>query len=500
MIRAVGWIPPISINTMSKRLPTTDVAPTELIVLSDDWGRHPSSCQHLVRELMAMHGEALSVTWVNTIGTRAMRWSAADFKRAAGKLRGYAKAVACDSLHPLPRRVRAGERIETVQRWKRSVHARGSTPDPHPGLPPERGKERKDRVTGSREPSPPRREGEPRIVSPVMWPGFRNRLQRWFNARSMAGSIRRAVGPRRNGVPRVVLTTLPIAADLPGRLGADRWVYMAVDDFSVWPGLDGAVMDAMERRLVSRVDAAVAVSETLRDRLAGMKREAEVLTHGIDAEHWRSRAAQTPVWLERIHGPVVLFWGLIDARLEVSWCVRLAKESGATLVLVGPKDGEPSAALGQAGVVMPGPAAYAELPAIAARADVLVMPYVDVPVTRAMQPLKLKEYLATGKPVVARDLPATRAWADACDLVAGEDDLLRAVQRRLGEVLPREQLAARQRLDRHTWRGKAFRLRDVLLGESAANPDSAACDPYTRFPHARTAGPCVTRSSPSRAA
>jgi hypothetical protein len=36
------------------------------------------------------------------------------------------------------------------------------------------------------------------------------------------------------------------------------------------------------------------------------------------------------------------------------------------------------------------------------------MPYADLAATRAMQPLKLKEYLATGRPVVVRDLPATR--------------------------------------------------------------------------------------------
>ena len=59
---------------------------------------------------------------------------------------------------------------------------------------------------------------------------------------------------------------------------------------------------------------------------------------------------------------------------------------------------------------------FEELPRLAREAGVLVMPYADLPVTRAMQPLKLKEYLATGRPVVVRDLPATRPWADCLDL------------------------------------------------------------------------------------
>ncbi|MFW5682924.1 MAG: glycosyltransferase, partial [Phycisphaeraceae bacterium] len=403
---------------------------------------------------MAIHGDALSVTWVNTIGTRPMRWSAADLRRAAGKVREFAGGI----------RTFASLR------------------------------------TGLRGSSDGVKVAEPCVVSPVMWPGFRNRVQRWVNAASMARSIQRAVGPRRAGVRRVVLTTLPIAADLPGRLDADRWVYMAVDDFSVWPGLDGEVMDTMERRLVARVDAAVAASDTLRDRLAGMGREAEVLTHGIYADHWRSPAAQTPGWFTLIHGPVVLFWGLIDARLDAAWCVRLARESGATLVLVGPTDGEPPAALREAGVVLPGPAAYGELPAIAGRSDVLVMPYVDAPVTRAMQPLKLKEYLATGRPVVARDLPATRPWADACDVVSSEADLLAAVRRRLSDGIDADQLAARRRLSEQTWRGKALRLSAILTGDEAASSNARPTHPYTSTSSASAGGSPSTPNPHPRAA
>ena len=37
-----------------------------LVVFADDWGRHPSSCQHLVRQLV----DDCDVVWINTIGTR----------------------------------------------------------------------------------------------------------------------------------------------------------------------------------------------------------------------------------------------------------------------------------------------------------------------------------------------------------------------------------------------------------------------------------------------
>ncbi len=89
---------------------------------------------------------------------------------------------------------------------------------------------------------------------------------------------------------------------------------------------------------------------------------------------------------------------------------------------------------------------FADSPALAAAASVLVMPYIDAPVTRAMQPLKLKEYLASGKPAVVRDLPSTRLWADAADLAATPEEFIAAVNARLTTGLPAAQLVARGRL------------------------------------------------------
>ncbi|MBZ0269221.1 hypothetical protein K8I85_13790, partial [bacterium] len=55
------------------------------VVFADDWGRHPSSCQHLFRRLLPGN----RVIWVNTIGTRAPGISRADLVRAWGKLREW---------------------------------------------------------------------------------------------------------------------------------------------------------------------------------------------------------------------------------------------------------------------------------------------------------------------------------------------------------------------------------------------------------------------------
>ncbi|GAB4196456.1 MAG: glycosyltransferase family 1 protein [Phycisphaeraceae bacterium] len=390
-------------------LPENDLIPeveTRLVVFSDDWGRHPSSCQHLVRELVPGY----EVTWVNTVGTRRPGINAADLKRAAGKLVSWAGRSSRRATAQLPA-----------------------------GL---------------------------SVINPIMWPGFRQSWQRRLNARFLSRAVNEALGHRRDE-RRVAVTTLPITADLIGRLDVDRWVYYCVDDFSAWPGLDSDVMQSMERELVRRVDAVVAVSSTLQQRIATMGRRSTLLTHGINPAHWRSATSghAAPTRIPHLSGPVALFWGLIDRRLDTMWCVELAealRKQGGALVLAGPCQSHDPVLSANPGIELVGPVAYEHLPAWASRADVLVMPYTDTPVTRAMQPLKFKEYLATGKPVVARRLPATEAWHYAADLADDVDGFVSLVLGRWRHGLTPGQRYARLRLEHETWTNKAKEFSLIL--------------------------------------
>jgi hypothetical protein len=393
-----------------------------LIAFSDDWGRHPSSCQHLMRHLTAKY----PVLWVNTIGMRTPSLSKEDLGKAAGKLVSW-----------------LGFRDSRTKLSQQKT------------LPPNM-----------------------RVIDPRMWPGFGSGWQRRLNARWLSQAVHAALGPRRDGEQRTVITTLPITADLIGRLDVDRWVYYCVDDFSVWPGLDGPVIREMEEKLVRDVDRIVAVSNTLQQRLSDMGRPSALLTHGIELDHWSSHSPETaqsdaqpgqsvtdasPDFFRGVKGPILLFWGLIDARLDMAWCRAISQASPGTLVMVGPEQSPDPALRGMAGVKMYGPAAYSELPALARQADVLVMPYADLPVTRAMQPLKFKEYLATGQPVVARGLPGISEWADAADLVNDEADLLEKIRLRLDQGISMDQKKARERLNQETWAHKARTFESLIF-------------------------------------
>ena len=362
-----------------------DLLPT-ILVFSDDWGRHPSSCQHLILRLLPRY----RVLWVNTIGTRAPQWTVATQCRA----------------------------FEKLGQWFRPAPAEAAPP-------------------------------HLRILNPKMWPWLRMApFDRGLNRRLLARQLRPHLESLRP--PAVAVTTVPVVADLVGQLPVRHWLYYCVDDFSKWPGLDQAALDRLEHALADRVDSCIAVSATLQDRLAGMGRTSSLLTHGVDLAFWSAPA--NPKDLPQLAGmekPWIVFWGLKDRRLDLEVLTAVLAHDlsrGQSCAGRAASGSRPNRARHAAGSLYLPVLDYDDLPHLGQQAAVLVMPYADLPVTRAMQPLKLKEYLATGRPVVARSLPALQEWHDCLDLVDTPEAFARAVRLRIREGLPAAQHAARARL------------------------------------------------------
>jgi glycosyltransferase involved in cell wall biosynthesis len=379
-----------------------------LLVFSDDWGRHPSSSQHLIAQMLPRR----KVLWVNTIGTRPPRLDLRTMQRVLEKLGHW--------VSPAPP-----------------------------------------------QDDQPRYQVSPQIISPRMWPSFASRAARSLNKQLLKSSLVPAIEAL--GAPPIVITTLPIMADLVGEIPAKRWVYYCVDDFSVWPGYDGKTMAAMERELVAKVDVTVAVSEHLADGLRKLGASPHLLTHGVDIDAWRpsKQPLNLPAEFSGLEGPFIVFWGVIDRRMDIEWLAALSKVlKKGSILLFGPKEDPNPALYDIPKLFLRDAIKFARLPEIAATANVLIMPYINAPVTQAMQPLKLKEYLATGKPVVVRSLPATRPWADACDACETIDEfvltIISHISRHQSNAIPDDQISARTRLNGESWKYKAEQFEDWL--------------------------------------
>ena len=80
-----------------------------------------------------------------------------------------------------------------------------------------------------------------------------------------------------------------------------------------------------------------------------------------------------------------------------------------------------------------GPASLDRLPEFLKPMDVCTVPFLVNEHTRTMNPLKVLEYLAAGKPVVATPLPALRAYGPHVALASGPEEFAAAVEQALAE-------------------------------------------------------------------
>ena len=373
------------------------------IVFSDDWGRHPSSCQHIFKVGLTDY----DVIWVNTIGMRPPRFDWTTLHRAAHKLGS----------------------------WIRPSLDSGSLDTEE--------------------------EACPHVLNPKMWPWMRSPLDREFNKRLLKAQIHAHVTENTIGV-----TTIPITCDLMDELSLERWVYYCVDDFSEWPGLDQKAMLTLETGVIDKADTIIAASQSLQNRLHDQfGRKSSLLTHGVDLDFWQIENEETVTNpFSEFEKPIMLFWGIIDQRLDYYFLKKLNDSiTQGTILLVGPQQ-NPDPGISQLNNVnlLP-PVSYQDLPKYGHFADVLIMPYLDSPVTQAMQPLKLLEYLATYRPAVVRSLPSTERFKEMLTVVENADEFAAAVNWSVESGISNSQKAARASLQRESWDSKAKQFFEIAL-------------------------------------
>jgi len=110
---------------------------------------------------------------------------------------------------------------------------------------------------------------------------------------------------------------------------------------------------------------------------------------------------------------------------------------------------------------------YDELPAYVSGFSVGLIPYTTSPYTRNCSPLKVFEYLAAGKAVVASGVPELGGMEPDVTLADGPEELVAALEAALSADSP-EAVARRQELaKKNTWDARTERLLDLVGGRLA---------------------------------
>jgi glycosyltransferase involved in cell wall biosynthesis len=260
----------------------------------------------------------------------------------------------------------------------------------------------------------------------------------------------------------IVVTTVPNASEYPELLEGRKVIYYCVDDFSLWPGLDVDVVREMETRLVERANRIITVSDNLFQRLSKSGKPTHLLTHGVDLEMFSTPAVSELPVLEEIPKPRVGFFGLIDGRMDWDLVVPLAKRMpGFSFVFAGPVDASAGELPQVKNIHLIGRVDYRELPTFVAGLGALILPYRTGELSEAISPLKLKEYLATGKTVVSSGIADVRRWAGDVLVASTIDEWIDALtmERRDAEVT--QKVPAKVLLANESWEEKAAAFREI---------------------------------------
>lgn len=296
------------------------------------------------------------------------------------------------------------------------------------------------------------------VVSPAVFPFFGSAAAAATNRRLLTTQI--AGLAKRRGLSNPILwIAIPTAVEIIGRLNESLVIYHVSDKYDA-NTMDHATDPAYIRGLHERaIDAADIVLYSSRKLLAEADRGLEkshLLEQAVDFDHWARVSDGTVAVaeeIEKIPRPRIGYFGAIEPWLVDQELIRKAARERPdwNWVFIGNKSrGLEIESLPNVHFLPP--VSYQDLPAYAAGFDVCVLPWdTELAFTSYGSAIKVREYLASGKPVVISPLPEYESMSGVLRIGRTRDQFLRLIEDALAEK-GSEQKRARQAAVQHgTW-------------------------------------------------
>jgi glycosyltransferase involved in cell wall biosynthesis len=373
--------------------PRTDsrapVSQLPIIAFSKDWKSDHTSNHHVLREL----AKTRRVVWLSSVATRAPTLSGRDLGTIKRKLREFARGAV---------------NVEN-DLW---------------------------------------------VATPIVLPLPHSAIARTLNAWLLEAFVRAI--RRRLGIGSFELWTfLPTTASYLGVFGEARSVYYCVDEWSLFGYLDRVATMKAEQELLDRVDVVFAINEPLAATKRALGATTFVSPHGVDQALFSSAldpATEVPADLAALPGPRIGFYGTLREWVDFELLAHVARERPSwQLVLLGQELCDTSAVHALPNVHLLGQKRHAELPAYCKGFDVGVIPYVIDERMKFVNPLKLREYLSAGLPVVSTAVPEVTRYPHFCEVASTGDEFVAAIERALATDNPGARAMRSHAMRGETW-------------------------------------------------
>ena len=298
------------------------------------------------------------------------------------------------------------------------------------------------------------------VVSPLTLPFHGNAAAGKINQRLLISQIG-AIARRKGMSSPILWIAIPTAANVIGKLGESCVIYQVSDKYDANKedhAVDPTKIREMHEQCIDKADIVLYSGRKLLEEATIGREKSYLLEQAVDVEHWRRVSDLEPAAeIASIRGPRISYFGAIEPWLVDRELIKLAGEKHPEWkwIFIG------NLARGTDLDAMPNvrlipPVSYEELPRYAAGFDVCVLPWqTEHAFTSYGSAIKVREYLATGKPVVIAPLPEYEHMSDVLRIASSREDFITKVEEALAETDPSLADARQAAVRDGTWTARA---------------------------------------------
>ena len=256
------------------------------------------------------------------------------------------------------------------------------------------------------------------------------KLNRWLIVRSLRSLCRKLKIQQ-----PILWFVLPHLAMVLGRLDESFAVYYCTDDYSSMPGVNRDMIQEMDHQMTEKCDVVFCSAQPLVDSKKMFADKVHLSRHGVDFDHFHQVQSASLVIAKDVASlkhPVIGFFGLMENWVDLGM-VRYAaqKRPDWTFLMIGRLAVEHNPCQGLANVHFIGSRPYEVLPSYAKVFDAAVIPCVTNELIYNFNPLKLREYLAMGKPIVSTAYPEVEVFKDIVEIAHSKEEFVEKIEHAL---------------------------------------------------------------------
>lgn len=299
------------------------------------------------------------------------------------------------------------------------------------------------------------------IYTPMVIPLPHNRFAKALNRLLLRVTLKQL--RRRLGMREFQLWTfLPNVGDYLDRLGESCLVYYCVDEWSLFNYVDGPRIAEAERQLCRRADVVFAVAQSLVEKRRQINPETHLARHGVDQEKFAAALRPEmplPSDVAGIPRPIIGFCGTLQDWIDFDLLEQLAsRRPDWSFVLLGKVLVDVSRFQRFENVHFLGPRPHGQLPNYCKAFSVGIIPYILNERILQVNPVKLREYLSAGLPVVSVPLPEVAGYEPHCTIARSAAEFERAIDAALKNDSPELRRQRSELMRAETW---SARVADV---------------------------------------